>query len=190
MGALQGWFGGAFGALFTSPTSHANSYKAFQIKGLSTNFSIPAAPQFFFPIQTPHAMKTARETASARGLASGGIIMYVIGKMRKERSIEGAGPSGPGDVTSSRSQTMSVLALLALTALTFSYLGSYAIYNTLVAADVLSRYQGPDPRPRWLVTGFCVLMLAFMVLAEVFRRLSRRQMRAIDAMADAEDVAF
>jgi len=115
--------------------------------------------------------------------------MYVIGKMRKERIIEGAGPSEPGDGIS-RPRTLTVLALLALTALTFSYLGSYAIYNTLVAADVLARFQGPDPRPRWLLTGFCVLMLTFMVMAEVFRRLSRRQMRAIDAMADAEDVVF
>jgi hypothetical protein len=87
-----------------------------------------------------------------------------------------------------RPRTWSVLGLLALTALTFSYLGSYAITNALVAENVISPWPaGSDPRPRRLLIGFCVLMLIFMVLAEVFRQISKSDFRAIDAMANAEE---
>jgi hypothetical protein len=72
-------------------------------------------------------------------------------------------------------RTLTVLGMLALTALTFSYLAAYALTNALVAAQVI---------------GFCVLMLIFMVLGEVFRRMSRSEFKAIDEMADAADKAF
>ena len=86
-----------------------------------------------------------------------------------------------------RPRTMTVLGLLALTALTFSYLGSYAVYNALVVAKLADGWHGVDPRPRWLITSFCVLMLLFMAVGELFRRLSKSDFRAIDEMADAED---
>ena len=83
-----------------------------------------------------------------------------------------------------------VLVLLALTALTFSYLGSYAVTNVLVAENLLSPWPaGQDPRPRRLLIGFCVLMLVFIVLGEVFRQLSKHDFRAIDRMSEAEDGA-
>ena len=86
-----------------------------------------------------------------------------------------------------RPKTYTVLALLALTALTFSYLGAYAVYNALVSAQVVQPFAGRDPRPRWLLVAFCVLMLVFMVAGEIFRRIHKSDMRAIDAMAEAAD---
>lgn len=82
-------------------------------------------------------------------------------------------------------RTATVLALLAAAALTFSYLGAYAASDALVAADVLSRWPaGTDPRPRWMLGGFAVLMGLFVVAAVFARFVSRRQLRRIDAMAE------
>jgi hypothetical protein len=85
-------------------------------------------------------------------------------------------------------RTLTVLGLLALTALTFSYLVSYALTNALVAAQVISPWsQGHDPRPKRLIIGFCILMLIFIVVGDLLRRLSKREAQAIDQMADAAD---
>jgi hypothetical protein len=85
-------------------------------------------------------------------------------------------------------RTLVVLGLLALTALTFSYLAAYALTNALIAAQVVQPWpHDHDPRPRRLVIGFCVLMLIFMALGEVLRRLSKSQFKAIDEMAEAAD---
>ena len=85
-------------------------------------------------------------------------------------------------------RTLTVLGLLALTALTFSYLVSYALTNALVAAQVIQPWsQGHDPRPKRLVIGFCVLMLLFIVAGDFLRRMSKREFKAIDEMADAAD---
>jgi hypothetical protein len=85
-------------------------------------------------------------------------------------------------------RTLTVLGLLALTALTFSYLVSYALTNALVAAQVVQPWSpGRDPRPRRLVVGFCILMLVFIVVGDLLRRMSKREARAIDEMADAAD---
>jgi len=80
-------------------------------------------------------------------------------------------------------RTWKVLGLLAMTALIFSYLGSYAMANVLVQAEVVSRWPpNTDPRPKWLIAGFIALMSLFLIAGGVFRWLSRRQLRAIDAM--------
>jgi hypothetical protein len=85
-------------------------------------------------------------------------------------------------------RTLTVLGLLALTALTFSYLGSYAITNALVSEHLIQPWsRSHDPRPRWLITGFCVLMLTFMVAGEFLRRWGRSDFKAIDEMANAKD---
>jgi hypothetical protein len=89
-----------------------------------------------------------------------------------------------------RPRTSSVLGLLALTALTFSYLVSYAVTNALVAEQVMSPWpREHDPRPKWLIMGFCLLMLVFMILGEVLRRLSLNEFKAIDDMAEADEKA-
>jgi hypothetical protein len=85
-------------------------------------------------------------------------------------------------------RTSIVLGLLALTALTFSYLGTYALTNALVANEVIRAWpRDHDPRPKWLLIGFCVLMLVFIVTGEVFRQMSKRDLQEIDAMTEAMD---
>jgi hypothetical protein len=85
-------------------------------------------------------------------------------------------------------RTLTVLGLLALTSLTFSYLGSYAITNALVSEHLIQPWsRSHDPRPKWLITGFCVLMLSFMVAGELLRRWGRSDFKAIDDMANAKD---
>lgn len=95
----------------------------------------------------------------------------------------------PDPITPARPpRTMSVLGILALTALTFSYLGAYAVTDALVITNVIQPWpRDHDPRPKWLLTGFCVAMLLLMLTGELFRRLSRKQFAAIDEMADAKD---
>ena len=106
--------------------------------------------------------------------------MYTLGKMEQDTLAMSQPP-----------RTLTVLGLLAVTALTFSYLGSYAVTNALVANEVMRPWSdGQDPRPRWLVTGFCVLMLVFIAVGGFFRVLSRRELKQIAAMDEAEDVAF
>ena len=83
---------------------------------------------------------------------------------------------------------MTVLGLLALTALTFSYLGAYAVTSALVAAQVMQPWpHDHDPRFRWLATGFCVLMLIFMMAGEFLRRWGKSDFKAIDEMAEASE---
>lgn len=84
-------------------------------------------------------------------------------------------------------RTLTVLGLLGLTALTFSYLAAYAMTNALVAAQVIQPWSGQDPRPRRFIVGFCVMMLIFMCLGEIFRQISKRDFKAIDEMADASE---
>jgi hypothetical protein len=93
-----------------------------------------------------------------------------------------------GDVLEPKPKTAAVLGLLALTSLTFSYLGAYAIAGALVNGEILHRWHPDhDPRPRWLLTSFCVLMLLFMCVGGFVRQLSRRQLRQIDEMGDETD---
>jgi hypothetical protein len=78
-----------------------------------------------------------------------------------------------------------VIGLLALTSLTFSYLGAYAVSGALVQAEVLHRWQpGHDPRPKWLVAGFVLLLTAFVGIGGLARFLSRRELRHIDKMSE------
>ena len=106
--------------------------------------------------------------------------MYTLGKMEQDTLAMSRPP-----------RTLTVLGLLAVTALTFSYLGSYAVTNALVANEVMRPWSdGQDPRPRWLVTGFCVLMLAFVLVGGFFRVLGRRELKQIEAMNAAEDGVF
>jgi hypothetical protein len=100
--------------------------------------------------------------------------------MMEQDTIAAAGPRPP--------RTLTVLGFLALTALTFSYLGSYAVTNALVSEHMIQPFsRANDPRPRWLITGFCVLMLVFMVGGELLRRWGRSDFKAIDEMANAKD---
>lgn len=82
-----------------------------------------------------------------------------------------------------RPRTRTVLALLAMTALIFSYLGSYALADALVHAEIVPRWPPDhDPRPKWMIASFAILMSVFVAVGGVARWLSRRQLREIDAM--------
>jgi hypothetical protein len=92
--------------------------------------------------------------------------------------FEGAAPIGKPNIAA-------VIGLLALTSLTFSYLGAYAVAGALVQAEVLHRWQpGHDPRPKWLVAGFFLLLTAFGGVGGLARFLSRRELRHIDKMSE------
>src|SRR4051794_21267649 len=88
---------------------------------------------------------------------------------------------GDDDVIEPKPKTATVLGLLALTSLTLSYLGAYAVAGALVEADVLRRWHpDADPRPRWLITAFSVLLGMFVSFGGLVRFLSQRQLRKID----------
>lgn len=81
--------------------------------------------------------------------------------------------------------TWVVLLLLVGSAAVISFLASYALGGVLVRAEVLSGWaDGNDPRPRWMATGFCVLLGGFGMVGFVARQLSQAQLRRIDRMAE------
>jgi hypothetical protein len=85
--------------------------------------------------------------------------------------------------TDARPRNATVIGLLTLAAAIFSYLGSYAVTNALVAADLLKPWaRGHDPRLKWFVIGFVVLMTLFLGIGAVARRSSARHLRQIEDM--------
>lgn len=82
-----------------------------------------------------------------------------------------------------RPRTATVIILLTITAAIFSYLGSYAMANALVAAEVLKPWPANhDPRPRWFLIGFTVLICLFGLIGLAVRHFSVRQLQEIDQM--------
>jgi hypothetical protein len=83
-------------------------------------------------------------------------------------------------------KTVFAVGVLLATAAMFSYLLAYAMTDALATAQVLPRYESSnDPRPMWMVRAFICLTCTFMAVGGLARLLSRRQLRRIDAMADA-----
>ncbi len=86
-----------------------------------------------------------------------------------------------------RPRTATVLVLLIGAALTLSYLGAYALTNALLTAELISPWPtSEDPRPRYFLTGFLGLSGLFIITCGLFRLMSWRQLRRIDAMAGEE----
>lgn len=84
-------------------------------------------------------------------------------------------------------RTATVLVFLAAAAVIFSYIGVYAVPNALVAADVMSAYPaGADPRPGLMLKVFGAAFAVFAAVGMLFRYFSNRQLKALDAMADAD----
>ena len=82
-------------------------------------------------------------------------------------------------------KTITVLALLLVAALVFSYLGAFAATGALQSAGLIDKWPShADPRPRWMLRTFCILMGGFLLLGGGFRFLSWRQCRGIDATAE------
>jgi hypothetical protein len=87
-----------------------------------------------------------------------------------------------------RPRTITVLGLLTVAAAVLSYLGSYAMTNALVAADVLHPWPvDRDPRPQWFCITFVVLISAFVTIGSVGRMAITRHMRQFEKMERAED---
>src|SRR5687768_9108314 len=91
-------------------------------------------------------------------------------------ATDAAGDDDVPNTADTKPRTATVLGLLALTSLTFSYLGAYAVLGALVRSEVLPPWNpDADPRPKWLVLGFFVLMATFVCAGAAVRQLSRRQ---------------
>ena len=81
----------------------------------------------------------------------------------------------------SKPNPMFVVALLLLAAFTLSYLGSYAISNALVKAELIRPWSASnDPRPMWLASGFFLLLGLFTGCLLVARHLSQRSIRQLE----------
>ncbi|HSZ57893.1 MAG TPA: hypothetical protein VK797_19675 [Tepidisphaeraceae bacterium] len=81
-----------------------------------------------------------------------------------------------------------VLGLLVLAAMTFSYLGAYAVTSALANAQMIPPIsRDHDPRLRWALCSFVVIMTLCGAVAAFLRLLSRRQFQRIDKMLDADD---
>ena len=84
-----------------------------------------------------------------------------------------------------RASTVQALGLLVSTAFALSYLGAYAFTNALLARDILQQWApGSDPRPRLLGLLFISLLALFGTAGFLFRIMSSRELRSIDALAD------
>src|SRR5262245_3631098 len=86
-----------------------------------------------------------------------------------------------------RPRTITVVGLLVVTAATLSYLGAYAMTNALVAADLLKAWpKDNDPRPKWFLFGFVMLVTLFAGIGAMFRFFSSRHLKKIDEMDQAD----
>jgi hypothetical protein len=83
--------------------------------------------------------------------------------------------------------TLTVLGLLVGAAFVFSWLGSYAVTDALIASGVLNDWRpGTDPRPSRMAASFVGLLVSFVSVAVVLKWFSSRQLRRIDRTADDE----
>lgn len=88
-----------------------------------------------------------------------------------------------------RPRTLTVLVLLSVLAIIVSYLFAFALTGALASADVIKQWpRGQDPRAKWFLVTFVVVMGCFTLFGALARLSSRRQLRHIDAMEDAEAV--
>ena len=94
-------------------------------------------------------------------------------------------PQGTDVEAASRPRASSAMIVLMFAACTLSYLIAYAAPGALVSADILKPWPSyDDPRPRWMVTSFVLLLGSFILITMFFRMLSRLSMRRIDAMTE------
>jgi hypothetical protein len=85
-------------------------------------------------------------------------------------------------------RAITVIGLLAAAALLFSYLGAYKVSAALVNADLISPWStGSDPRPKWLVIGFLVIIATCAAVGVIMRLASCRSLRDIDRIANDDD---
>ena len=92
------------------------------------------------------------------------------------------------DTTSQRvPHTTTVLVFLAASAMIAAWLVVYAGTNALIAVDMLVDWpRESDPRPAWMLRAFLGIFCVFGIVGGLFRWLSNRQLRRIDAIAEGE----
>jgi membrane associated rhomboid family serine protease len=84
-----------------------------------------------------------------------------------------------------RPRTATVLTLLAGAAAIFSYLGAYAMVSALLKAEMLKPWPPThDPRPKWFIISFAILLSIFFLIGLIARNASDRQIRRIDEMEE------
>jgi hypothetical protein len=86
-----------------------------------------------------------------------------------------------------RPNTTTVIGLLVGAAAVFSYLIAYAMTNALAAADVIKPFtRDHDPRLKWFLATFCVLLMIFAGFGAMVRHISTRNLREIEQMEKEE----
>jgi hypothetical protein len=86
-----------------------------------------------------------------------------------------------------RPRTITVIGVLVVTAATLSYLGAYAMANALVSADLIKAWpKDHDPRFKWFLVGFVMLITLFGGIGAMFRFFSKRHLKKIDEMDQAD----
>lgn len=84
-------------------------------------------------------------------------------------------------------RTATVLVFLAASAMIAAWLAVYALTNALIAVDLLVDWpRESDPRPAWMLRAFLGIFCVFGMVGGLFRWLSNRQLRRIDAIAEGE----
>jgi len=82
-----------------------------------------------------------------------------------------------------RPKTATVFGLLVGAAGILSYLGAYAMTNAMVAAELLKPWpRDHDPRLKWFLTGFVVLIGLFGGIGALLRFIGSRHLKQIDEM--------
>ena len=85
-------------------------------------------------------------------------------------------------------RTTTVLVFLAASAMIAAWLGVYALTNALIAVDLLADWsREADPRPAWMLRAFLGIFCTFGIVGALFRWLSNRQLRRIDAISEGEE---
>ncbi len=85
-------------------------------------------------------------------------------------------------------RTTTVLVFLAASAMIAAWLAVYALTNALIAVDLLAEFpREADPRPAWMLRAFLGIFCVFGIVGGLFRWLSNRQLRRIDAISEAEE---
>jgi uncharacterized BrkB/YihY/UPF0761 family membrane protein len=66
-----------------------------------------------------------------------------------------------------------------------AWLAVYPVTNALIAVDLIPPWSREiDPRPNWMLRAFLGTFFVFAGFGLVFRWLSNRQLRRIDAISD------
>ena len=85
-------------------------------------------------------------------------------------------------------RTTTVLVFLAASAMILAWLVVYGLTNALTAADLMAGFsREADPRPQWMLRAFLGIFCAFGMIGGLFRWLSNRQLKRIDAISEGDE---